>query len=43
MNIRAVHMVSTIICNLLSSASEDDIVALYLNAKYGLMVQNMLE
>ena len=36
-------MVSTIICNVISSVSEADIGALYLNTKYGVIVRNTLE
>ena len=39
----AVHVVSTIIWNLMSSAAEDVIVALYLNLKYGVTIRNTLE
>ena len=38
-----VHMVSTIICNLMSSEAEANIVALYLNAKFGVFIWNLLE
>ena len=36
-------MVSTIIYNVISSVSEAEIAALYLNAKYGVIVRNTLE
>ena len=38
-----VHVVSTIICNVMSSALKAKIVALYLNEKYGVIIWNTLE
>ena len=39
----AVHVVSTIIHNAMPSAAEANISALYLNEKYGVIIQNTLE
>ena len=39
---RAVHVESTIIYNVMSATAKANIVALYLNAKYGILVHNML-
>ena len=43
MNNRAVYLVSNIIRSVISSAAEADILALYLNAKYGVIIRNMLK
>ena len=43
MNNVAVHVVSTIIRNVISLAEEANLAALYLNAKYGVVIRNMLE
>ena len=43
MNKGAVHVVSTTIRNIMSSAAEAKIAALYLNEKGGVVIQNMLE
>ena len=42
MNNGEVHLVSTIIRNVMSLAAEAEIVALYLNAEYGVFVCNTL-
>ena len=43
MNNGLVHMVSTIVCNVMSSKAEAEFAALYLNAKYGVIIRNLLE
>ena len=43
MNNGVVHVVSTIICNVMSLVDETNIVALYLNAKYSVVIRNVLE
>ena len=40
---RAVHMVSTTIRNVMSSEIESKVSSLYINAKDGVVIQNMLE
>ena len=42
MNNGEVHLVSTIIRNVISLAAEADITALYINSKYIFVVQNVL-
>ena len=39
----SVHVVSTIIRNVISSAAKYEITAVYLNAKYGVIIWNTLE
>ena len=43
MNNGAVHLVSTIILNVISSESEAELMALYLNAKDGVIICNTLK
>ena len=39
----AVHVVSTKIYNVMSSASDSELAELYLNEKYGFIIRNMIE
>ena len=43
MNKGALHVVSTIMSNLMSYAAEAEVAALYLNAKYCVIIQNMFK
>ena len=43
MNNVAVHLVFTIICNVISSTADSEIAALYINEKGGVIIQNVLE
>ena len=43
MNNGAVHVISTIIHNVMLLAAKDELAALYLNAKDGVFIRNKLE